>query len=81
MKKTDEKKTFIAAIDSSYIRDAQMYDAETPDGLDEDNWREIQGPIIVFCGKASNVQEVLDKLHTFYNVPDSAFLISEVVAD
>ena len=42
MKKTDEKKNFIAAIDSSYIRDAQMYDAETPDGLDEDNWREIQ---------------------------------------
>ena len=79
MKKTDEKKTFIAAIDSSYIRDAQMYGAETPDGLDEDNWREIQGPIIVFCGKASNVQEVLNKLHKFYNVPDSAYLISEVV--
>lgn len=72
------KKKFIAAIDSSHIRDAQVYDGETPDSLEEDNWREISGPTIVFYGAAYDKQEVLDKLHTFYNIPDSAYSIYEV---
>lgn len=74
-------KKYIAAIRSEYIRDTQMFDAEgTPIFNEEfeDKWKDTDGHLIVWEGRAEDEKEVLADLHNFYNCPDSAFVIYEL---
>lgn len=53
-----------------------MYDEEH-----EDNWTDINGPVMVFDAKASSEEEVIERLKSLYSCSENEFLVIKVEDD
>ena len=76
---------YLGFIRTQFIRDAQFYNGESfSDDIDmydeehEDNWTDINGPVMVFDAKASSEEEVIERLKSLYSCSENEFLVIKV---
>ena len=79
---------YLGFIRAEFVRDAQFYNGESfSDDIDmydeehEDNWTDINGPVMVFDAKASSEEEVIERLKSLYSCSENEFLVIKVGDD
>lgn len=71
-------KYFIAILNVEYVRNSQIWDSPHYPSCEEEpeeNWKDVLAPIVLWQGLAHTKEDVLERIHTFYDVPDSAITI------
>ena len=77
---------FMVLIDRDFIRDAQFYNGESfADCIDiydenhEENWSDINGPIVVWQGKADSAEAAIKMAMQLYSASENEFFAVEIV--
>lgn len=83
----EELRCFMVFVDSDFVRDAQFYNGESfsddiniHDEAHDGNWDEINGPIMVWQGKAKCAEAAIKKAMCLYSASENEFFAVETMA-